>query len=135
MELFDFIKIIFESPEEYSKITPGEKKKHFFMINRRMAIHFPEQAQLLQHLKIDEVSVIDSWQQFIRKQYKKVPYWMYTKGVKKSKEEKEKKIKIKQSTIKLYAAKNQYDLKSVIEAIDFFPKEMEKELKKFEKLI
>ena len=60
---------------------------------------------------------------------------MYTKGSKKRKEEKEKKISIKESTIKTYASKNNLDLKSVRDAIKYFPEKSIKELKSFEKLI
>jgi len=131
MELFELTKIMFESPQEYYKVTPGEKKKHFFMINRRMSIQFPLQAQVLQHIRINDVAVIDFWQNHLRKHYNKTPGWMYTKGVKKSQEEKEHKISIKDETVKDFAMKFGYDLKSVREAIKFFPEEMKKELKRF----
>lgn len=134
-DLFELIKIMFEDPKAYEKITPGEKRKNFFMINRRMSIKFPLQAQVLQHLKIDEVSVVDFWQNFINKQYNKIPYWMYTKGVKKSKEAKEKKTNIKESLIREYAIKYNLDIRSVKDALEFFPKEMKKELQIFEKII
>jgi hypothetical protein len=133
MELFDLTKVMFEDPKAYSQVTPGEKKKHFFMINRRMAIQYPLQAHVLQHIKIDDVSVVDFWQNFLRKQYNKTPFWMFTKGVKKIQEEKEKKVNVKEDTIKEYAMRNRYDLKSVREALHFFPEEMKKELQNFEK--
>ena len=63
------------------------------MINRRMSIQFPLQAQALQQVKIDEVAVIDFWQSYLRKQYSKTPFWMFTKGIKKSKEKNTKKNK------------------------------------------
>jgi len=131
MEVFELTKIMFERPSEYMNVSAGIKRKHYFIIQRRMAINFPEQAQLLQHLKIDEVGVIDFWQDFLRRQYTKTPYWMYTKGLKKTKELKEKKLSIKESEIKEYAIQYSYDLKSVREAIIFFPDEMKKEFKKF----
>lgn len=135
MELFELTKIMFEDPKAYQEVTPGEKRKHFFMINRRMAIQFPLQANELQHVKIDEVGVIDFWQDFLRKQYNKTPFWMYTKGVKKAKEKKEKKLQIKESTIIQFASINNFDLKSVKDAIFFFPTEMKKEINKFEKIV
>ena len=95
MELFDFIRVIFTNPREYSSVTPGEKRKHYFMCNRRFSINFPMQANALQHLKINQSAVIDFWHQFLQKQYKNIPGWMYTKGVKKSQEVKEKKINMK----------------------------------------
>lgn len=135
MDLFELTKIMFENPSAYKDVMPGEKRKHFFMINRRMAIKFPLQANELQHVQIDEVGVIDFWQDFLRKQYTKTPYWMYTKGVKKSKEQKEKKLNIKESIIKQYSNMHLIDLKSIYDAIKFFPDQIKKELNKFEKII
>ena len=133
MELFELTKIMFEDPQSYKNVTPGEKRKHFFMINRRMSIQFPLQAQVLQHQKINEVGVIDFWQHFLRKQFTKTPYWMFTKGVKKAKETKEKKTNIKESVLNSYASKMGFDHKSVIEAAEVFPTELKKELQRFEK--
>jgi hypothetical protein len=133
--LFDVTKIMFEYPEKWNDVTAGEKKKYYFQIQRRMAIKFPLQANVLQHLKIDAVSVIDFWYCFLGKQFNRTPYWMYTKGVKKAKETKEKKINIKESLIKEYAIKNNFDIRSVKDALEFFPGEMKKELKIFQKII
>jgi len=133
MELFELTKIMFEDPKSYQNVTPGEKRKHFFMINRRMSIQFPLQAHVLQHQKIDEVAVVDFWQSFLRKQFKSTPYWMYTKGAKKAKETIEKKTNIKESTLKEYATVMKFDMKAVREAAHFFPIEFKKELDKFEK--
>jgi hypothetical protein len=135
MELFEFTKIIFESPGEYQEITPGEKRKWFFLLQRRFAIQFPMQANALQHLKINQAGVVDFWQHFMRKQYQKTPGWMYTKGIKKSKEEKEKKIKVSETLINQYAAKMEIDKKSIYDALEFYPEQIQKELKDFEKII
>lgn len=136
MELFELTKIMFEKPEEYDSVTPGDKRKHFFMINRRMAIQYPEHAQALQRTKIDEVSVIDFWQRYLLKQHKgRTPGWMFVTGVKKNQEQKEKKLNVKDSLIKEFAIKFGYDLKSVREAIETFPEEMKKELQNFQKII
>jgi len=136
MELLELTKIMFEKPEEYSSVTPGDKRKHFFMINRRMSIQHPEEAQALQRLKINEAAVVDFWQRFLIRKYKgKTPFWMFIAGVKKKQEEKEKKINIKESVIKQYAIKFGYDLKSVREAIEIFPDSMKKELQNFEKIL
>ena len=135
MELFDFIKTVFTNPTEYSSITPGEKRKQYFMCQRRFAIQFPLQANLLQHLKINQAAVVDFWQIFLRKQYKFVPGWMYTKGVKKSKETKEKKLTISDKIINDYAARMNIDKKSVYEALEFYPDKILKELRDYEKMI
>ena len=135
MELFEFTKIIFENPEEYEKITPGEKRKQYFMINRRFAIQFPMQANALQHLKINQAGVVDFWQQFMRKTYKRTPGWMYTKGVKKAKQDKEKKINVSETLVNEYCRRMVLDKKSVYDALEFYPDLMLKELKQFEKII
>lgn len=135
MELFEFTKIIFENPGAYQDITPGEKRKQFFMCNRRFAIQFPMQANALQHLKINQVGVVDFWQQFLRKTYNRTPGWMYTKGVKKAKQEKEQKINVSGNLINEYAKRMQIDRKSVYDALEFYPDLMVKELKQFEKVI
>jgi len=135
MEVFELTKIMFENPNDYINVSSGDKRKHFFIISRRMAIKYPLQANVLQHIRINDIAVIDFWQSFLRKQYNKTPYWMFTKGVKKSNEEKEKLVSIKDNTIKEFANYYGYDLKSVKESINVFPDEMKKELTKFEKTI
>lgn len=135
MELFEFTKIIFEKPGEYQDITPGEKRKQYFMVNRRFAIQFPMQANALQHLKINQSGVVDFWQHFMRKQYQRTPGWMFTKGVKKAKESKESKIKVSEKLIDAYCKKMVIEKKSVMEALEFYPDLMVKEIKEFEKMI
>ena len=135
MKLFEFTKIIFEKPEEWQEITTGDKKKWFFLLNRIFAIQFPLQANALQHLKINQSGVVDFWQKFMRQQYNRTPNWMYTKGIKKTKQEKEKKINISEKIIDEYCKKMIIDKKSVYDALDFFQKKMIKELKQFEKII
>lgn len=131
MELFDLIKRMFEDPEGYKEATKGDKKKFFFILQRRFAIQYPLQANVLNQLRINQEEAIDVWQRFLRKKYVKIPFWMFTKGVKKAKEAKEKKINISIRVVEEYAKKHRLDLKSVWEALTVFPKEMQKELVKF----
>ena len=69
MNLFDFIKVIFIDPMAYDEVTPGEKRKNFFMVNRRFAIQHPMQANALNHIRIDQSAAVDIWQRFMQKQY------------------------------------------------------------------
>lgn len=135
-EIFDFINIIFENPEKFKNLSNVEKKKNFFLFTRRMAIQYPMQANALQHVRINPVSTVNFWQYFIRikQKYTKVPGWMYTKGVKKTQEVKEK-ISVSKSIIEEYARINKIDRKSVEDALTFYPNEMKKELQDFEKMI
>jgi hypothetical protein len=131
MELFELTKSMFGDTNNYGEATKGDKKKNFFMINRRMAIQHPMQAQALNGLRIDPVSAVDIWKRFLGKQYNKTPFWMYTKGVKKAKEDKDKKINIPSADILEYAKAHNYDPKTVKDALDMFPKEVSKEIKDF----
>ena len=134
MELFEFTKILFENPAAYKEITPGEKRKQYFMVNRRFAIQFPMQANALQHLKINQSGVIDFWQQFMRKKYNRTPGWMYTKGIKKAKQDKERKTNVSEKLVVDFAKRMEIDKKAVYEALEFYPDLMVKELKDFERI-
>jgi len=136
MELFDFIKVIFTDPTEYSSITPGEKRKHYFMCQRRFAIQHPLQANALQHLKINQSAVVDFWENYLKKTYKGyTPKWLYTTGVKKAQEVKEKKLNISNETIKEYCKYFKVDPKSVKDALQFYETDMINELKQFENIL
>ena len=135
MQLFDLINALFAGPKKWSHVERGDKKKNHFMVNRMISIQYPLQAQALNHIKIDPVSTVDFWHFFLSKIYSKVPFWVYTKGSKKVKEEKEKKTDLKDSSIKDYARVNSLDLKLVREALKFYPDQMVKEIKEFEKMI
>jgi len=136
MELFEFINVLFTKPLEFSKITPGEKRKQYFMVQRRLAIQFPQQANALQHLKINQNAVIDFWENFLRKTYKGyTPKWLYTKGVKKTQEIKEKKISISNEIINEYCRYYKVERKTVEDALEFYNNLMIEELKEFEKIL
>ncbi|MEG1142237.1 MAG: hypothetical protein RSE41_07320, partial [Clostridia bacterium] len=128
-----FIKIMFEKPSEWKDVSIMDKRRYFFMINRYMSINYPLQASVLQTRKINGEQVVDFWQTFISKQYKRTPSWIYTKGTKKNKEKKDKAQIIPDKLIKEYAFDIQVDVKSVYDAMLFFPNEMAAELKKYEK--
>jgi hypothetical protein len=135
MDPFELIKIMFENPEKYKTINIGDKRKNFFIVQRRLSIQYPLQCQALQHIKINDISVTDFWQNFISKQYNKVPYWMFIKGVKKTNEHREKELGVKENTIREFSIYYNYDIKSVREALLVFPEEMKKEINTFEKTI
>lgn len=135
MELFELTKAMFESPGTYADATKGDKRKNFFMIQRRMAINFPVQAHLLQHIRINMEASIDWWQRFLRKQYQKTPFWMFQQGIKKNQEKEEKKTKISGETISEYCRFYQKDPKQIKDAIKFYPEEMAKEMNDFTKMM
>jgi len=132
---FEITKIIFEHPENWENISNADKRKFYFVINRRFAIQYPMQANALQHIKINQAGAIDFWKNFLSKQYNRTPSWMYIKGVKKAKVKKEAKTNISEKLIDEYAKYIQMDKKSVIDALNFFPDKIKKEIKLFEKII
>jgi hypothetical protein len=135
MELFDFIKVVFTPSSEYSSVLAGEKRKHFFIAQRRFAIGYPMQANALQHVKINQSAVMDFWHNFLVKNHKYMPNWIYTKGVVKAKEVKEKKLTISSDTVKEYCKLYSIDPKTVKDALELFNSRMVEELKQFEQMI
>jgi hypothetical protein len=136
MELFEIEKIIFQEHSRWKEVTNGDKKKNFFMLNRFFSINYPLQAQVLQHIRSNPVAIIDFWFDFLSKRYNKVPFWIYTQGVKKSKKTKEKNpVHVSKELIYHYAQVYNIDVKSITDALNLFPEETIKELKQFEKLI
>jgi len=133
MDLFKLTKIMFEGSPQYKEVTKGEKRKNYFMINRRMVIQHPEQAQLLNHIKINQEQSVDVWQKFLSKKYGKTPHWMFTKGIKASKEALEKKTSIPDKLLVEYAKYHKLDLRSVKDTLKMFPDKMKKDLKAYEK--
>ena len=103
MQLFDLVKVMFTNPKKYSDIKNSDKAKNHFMINRFMAINYPEQAQVVNKNGINGIGVIDTWQ-FITSRFKKVPGWIYTK-TKKTKKQENEESNIKQSRYRVKVGK------------------------------
>lgn len=136
MELFDIIGVMFEDHSAWVKVTNYDKKKNFFMINRILSIKYPLQANMLQHLKVNQVAVIDFWFYFISSQYNRKPSWLYTKASKKKDStKKSKKNTITEDMIKTFAHKLGYEVKTVRMAIEFFGEEILTEIKDIDKLL
>lgn len=136
MELFELTKIIFERPGEWTDVPNSDKRKWFFLVNRRFAIQHPIQAAALQSLKIDQASVMDFWQKYMYKTYGgRTPHWMFIKGIKQAKEDKETKIKVSDTLVSAFAKKMELDKKSIYDALEFFPDLMLAEIKSFQKMI
>jgi hypothetical protein len=94
------------------------------------------QANVLQHLKINQKAVIDFWQKYLRETYNGYfPKWLYTTGIKKAQAVKEKKLTVSNELIKEYCKRMKVDHKSVKDALEFYPDQMIAELKEFEKIL
>ena len=114
MDLFKFIKVIFESPSEYKKLKGYEKSKFFFMTNRFLSISYPVQANQFNNINVETDRVLDFWQRNLHKSGK-VPYWIYTKT---KKDKVDKKIKIpSEEAIKIYLEKKNYSKKQLEQSL------------------
>lgn len=135
MELFNIIKVIFNNPKEWKEVSNLDKRKNFFMLNRFFSINYPLQANALQHMRINQVMVIEYWFKFLSSKFNRTPGWIFTKGVKKNKEEKEKKLTITNDEINEYCKLNKIDRKMVDDALIHFQNDMISEIKSFTKII
>jgi len=98
MQLFDFIKVLFEDKEQYEDLSKYDKSRQFFLLNRFMSIQYPQQANAFNHVRIPQAEVTDFWQRNMTNVYKKVPDWIFAKGQKKSTKEKSVKLPGKEAT-------------------------------------
>ena len=77
-KLFDFVDAMFTDPKGYSECPNNIKDKHFFMVQRFMAIYWPTRANFFNRKGIAQSQVVDVWQR-ICSRAGKVPSWIYTK--------------------------------------------------------
>lgn len=130
--LFDYIKVFFNNKDAFSKLTPAQKAKHHFMLNRFMAIKYPLQANRLNLNGIDGSAVADSWQ-LVARQYKRVPGWIYTKtkGTSKNKAT----LKFDKEMVSFYLSLHKMSEKDFEQLKLMFPDELKSELKGLERQI
>jgi hypothetical protein len=88
MGLFDYIKLLFGSDQQWDGVSNYDKSKNSFMTNRFMSIKFPVQANLFNGLRTDPVGQAESWRLVARK-FNRVPGFIYTKVSNKGKKQKE----------------------------------------------
>lgn len=131
MELFDFVKALF-SKNDWEKVSKIDKEKYFFIVNRFMCINFPRQASMFNIKHIPKIYVMDYWHTTLSKLYNTVPSWVYTKGQKSSKADKEKDLSISDELVDLFCSKNQCS-KSDLELLSqLYPDSLQPELEELE---
>lgn len=133
MELKDFMKALFERPEEYKELRKTEKSKFFFMTQRFMSIAFPIQAQAFNHIRISQAETMDYWHENMTKLYKKTPSWIYTKT---KKAEKKKKLDMpSDESIKYYLERTKMSKRDLDDAIKLFGDEALEPIKRIEAIM
>lgn len=132
--LFDIINYIFCNPKKLREVPKVLLDRNFFMINRILGIGFPMQAQAFQIGKTNNVETIYCWSDFlISKGYHRVPGFVFTKGVQRTKDSIESKKKVPESLIKEYASHYKLSIKDIHQALKFFPEGMELDILNFKK--
>ena len=63
--LFDTLNALFTNKEYINDLTKETIKQNIFMINRRIAIKFPLQAQVFNNSKTNAVDVLKFWSDFL----------------------------------------------------------------------
>ena len=133
MELKDFIKAVFEKPDEFKEITSSEKARNFFMLQRFMSINFPSQAQAFNHIRVSQSQVVDYWQDSLRKIYTKTPQWVYTKT---KKSDKAKKLELpSEESISYYLEKTKMSRRELNEAIQIMGDSVLDPIRKIEAIL
>jgi len=130
INLFQLIKIMFTSTDEYSKLKKSDKSGNHFMVQRMMAINHPIEAQKLNRNGIDGAAVVDTWQK-VCKRYTRVPGWTWTKASKADKIKKE--WSPDEKLAKFYMNRNNIGPREFNELLKFKGPDMKKFLKKIEK--
>lgn len=90
LNLFNFIDILFTDPNSLEKPEIKSQFTDSFMLTRRLAIRYPQQANFIQSLSIsDPKQVLELWKAFVISEMNRgsinrsrKPYWLYTKGPK-----------------------------------------------------
>lgn len=137
IQLFDFIRILFEEPEKYSELSSYEKQRNFFMTNRLMSIQYPVQANALNNIKISQAPALDYWHKNMSNVYTQVPNWVFAKGQKKAASDKKKKsVKLPaKSVIKEYTKSLKMTNRDLDDAVELFGDSVYDPIRKLEKVM
>ena len=136
--LYDIINMMFTNFENFNKLSDTVLDKNFFLINRVFSIKYPLQAVMFNKLGINTAAVIRSWAMFIssKEGYGRVPYFVYTKGAKKSSVSDTKvQEKIDKGLIYEYCKRYHITLKDFNVLLSIFHNELITDVKRYEKLI
>lgn len=131
--LFDTLSALFNNKDYINNLTKESMKQNLFMINRRLAIKYPLQAQIFNNKYVNACDVIKFWSDYLYNG-KFAPRWIYTPGASKSQAAKDSKNPISLSLKKAFCKHYDISIKDVDAALKFFTKEITAEIKDFETL-
>lgn len=131
MELYDFIKILFNTNDKkaWDALSSYEKSKYQFMLNRFMSIRYPYNANQLNGLKTNGLGVAEVWRSVARRFYgNSVPNFIYTK-TKKGVKSDSPIAKIPKESIDIWCEKHECGNREFNEMLELNPEELVEELK------
>lgn len=128
--LFDILNALFINKDIINNVTNESAKQNLFMINRRLAIKYPMQAQIFNTSGFNAKDVLLSWSDFLY--CGSVPKWIYTSGAAKSKSS-AKSLIMQEPVVKRFKAYYGLGKRDMEACIRLFPEETENELKEFVK--
>lgn len=132
IKLFDLIDAVWDD-EKWSQITTSEKQSHFFMMNRILSIVFIQEAQMLNKAQINYAQVVDFWREVLKQRFQRKPSFMFTKTKKLEKKDSSVQKNFSKDVIVFYKTQNELDDRDFETLCTLFPKEMQAELKIYEK--
>lgn len=135
---FDIITLMFTNINEFNNLSDAILDKNFFIINRVFSIKYPMQACVFNKLGINTAHVVRAWSRFAtaKEGYGRVPYFVYTKGAKKSKETVVKKTdNISTDTIYEYCKRYHISLKEYNDLKLIYNDLLITDVKRYEKLV
>ena len=132
-EHFDVIKKIFTDKNGFNSLSDLTLDRNSFMVNRSIAIKYPDKVQLFNNLKVNQVDVMKFWADYLGGNYR-MPGFLYTKGSKKASETKSKINKMPSGAlIHQYCIFYNLNKKDVLNALKFFYDDTIKDIYNFEK--
>ena len=135
---FDIINMIFTKYDKFNELSDITLEKNFFIINRVFSIKYPLQAYMFNKKYVNMSGVIKAWASFLiaKEGYGKIPYFVYTKGAKKTNESKSKlQDNLDKSLINEYCKRYHITLKDFNNLKLLFNDELIQDIKRYEKLI
>lgn len=134
-DFFDVSKKMFTDINEFNKLSDNVLNRNFFMMNRSIAIKYPEKAQAFNITSINGADVMKFWSNYIGN-IGYVPGFMYTKGSKASQRDKAIKMKMPSNKIiKDFCLHYNINKKDVLSAIKLYNNDMISEIMEYEKMI
>ena len=132
--VFDIIKKLFTNRNEFNQVSDFLLDRNSFMINRFIAIIYPEKVQCFNTTKTNQIDVCKFWADYLGGQYR-VPGYIYTKGSKRSQETKSKMQKQPSNAlINEFCINYNINKKDVLNALKMYKNEMITEIEEYVKL-